>query len=68
MDVQPSPKTYRTTEAAQYIGIAASTLAKLRMRGQGPAYSKAGKRLVVYRSTDIDDWLLKSRRISTTSA
>ncbi|AZO72168.1 MAG: helix-turn-helix domain-containing protein [Mesorhizobium sp.] len=67
MDVQSAPKTLRTTEAARYIGIAPSTLAKLRMRGQGPAYSKAGKRLVVYRTTDIDDWLLKSRRISTSS-
>lgn len=65
MDVQPPPKTLRTTEAAQYIGVAPSTLAKLRMNGQGPAYSKAGKRLVVYRSTDIDDWLSKSRRTST---
>ncbi|RWA80456.1 helix-turn-helix domain-containing protein [Mesorhizobium sp.] len=67
MDVHSSPPTLRTTEAARYIGVAPSTLAKLRMRGEGPAYSKAGKRVVVYRTIDIDDWLLKSRRISTTS-
>ncbi|WP_352556849.1 hypothetical protein [Mesorhizobium caraganae] len=39
----------------------------MRMRGEGPPYSKAGKRLVVYRRSDIDNWLLDSRRISTST-
>ncbi|BCM16731.1 helix-turn-helix transcriptional regulator [Mesorhizobium sp. J8] len=67
MDEHSSPKTLRTVEAARYLGVTQSTLAKLRMRGAGPAYSKLSQRLIVYRSCDIDDWLAKSRRISTTS-
>ncbi|RWA68669.1 helix-turn-helix domain-containing protein [Mesorhizobium sp.] len=67
MDNQSFHKSMRTAEAARYIGLAQSTLAKLRMRGQGPAYSKPGGRVVVYRASDIDDWLLKSQRTSTQS-
>jgi len=59
-----SPKL-RAPEAAAYLGMSPSTLAKMRLRGDGPAYSKAGPRIVIYDKTDLDDWLAKSRRWST---
>jgi hypothetical protein len=46
------------------VGLAPSTLAKLRVRGDGPPYSKAGARIVVY---DIDEWLRATRRAATRS-
>lgn len=39
------------------------TLAKWRHEGKGPAYIKSG-RLVIYRGSDVLDWLA-SRRVET---
>lgn len=47
-------------QAADLIGISASTLAKLRLSGDGPAFLKLGKR-VAYRPADIESWI--SRRV-----
>ena len=55
----------RTDAAADYVGLSASTMAKMRLRGNGPAYSKAGPRIVVYRQEDLDSWLGSRRRSST---
>jgi predicted DNA-binding transcriptional regulator AlpA len=57
----------RTEAAARYLGLARSTLAKMRVRGDGPPYSKAGARVVVYDIKDLNDWLRKTRRTSTRS-
>lgn len=55
----------RAPQAASYIGLSASTLAKMRLRGDGPMYSKAGPRIVIYDRADLDAWLLSQRRRST---
>ena len=55
----------RAPAAAAYIGLSTSTLAKMRLRGDGPAYSKAGARVVVYDIADLDAWLAGRRRHST---
>ncbi len=52
-------------EASNYSGMGFSTLAKFRLKGGGPAYSKIGNK-VVYSVQDIDDWF-KSRRVANTS-
>ena len=57
----------RTEAAAQYVGLRPSTMAKMRVRGDGPPYSKAGARVVVYDIQDLNDWLRKTRRTSTRS-
>ena len=51
--------------AARYVGLSESTLAKLRLNGNGPTYCKLGRR-VVYRPTDLDQWL-QSRTARDTS-
>jgi predicted DNA-binding transcriptional regulator AlpA len=43
-------------EAAKFVGLAMSTLAKLRLSGNGPVYCKLGRR-VVYRREDLKAWL-----------
>ena len=58
-------RRFRTKDAAAYIGIAPSTLEKMRLTGTGPIYQKAGPRIVVYDIQDIDAWLTKRRRVST---
>ena len=55
----------RAPEAANFLGLSVSTLAKMRIRGDGPPYAKAGPRVVVYDPTDLEEWLASRRRIST---
>lgn len=55
------------SDAAQYLGLSASTLNKLRLTGDGPPYYKLSRR-VVYRQSDLDAWLESHRRYSTSVA
>jgi predicted DNA-binding transcriptional regulator AlpA len=55
----------RTPEAAAYVRLSISTLAKMRFRGDGARYVKAGPRIVVYNQADLDEWLASRRRRST---
>lgn len=48
--------TLTACEAAKMLGLATSTLAKLRLNGNGPTYCKLGRR-VVYRRADLERWL-----------
>jgi excisionase family DNA binding protein len=54
----------RTPEAAEYVGIASSTLEKLRVTGGGAPYIRIG-RVVLYDPDDLDAWLAAHRRKST---
>ncbi len=55
----------RPPAAGEYLGgISTSTLAKWRLSGSGPAFSKAG-RVVVYDVADLDNYLASRRRLST---
>ena len=47
-----SPET-----AAKYLDTSIFTLSDWRLKGKGPAYSKAGQRLVRYRRADLDAWI-----------
>lgn len=67
MDITTRHKL-RAPEAASYIGLSTSTLAKMRLRGDGPPYSKAGPRIVVYDLDDLNDWLAARRRHSTSES
>ena len=55
----------RVSDAARYLGLSESTLAKMRLRGDGPPYSKAGARVVVYALADLEAFLDARRRTST---
>ena len=52
-------------EAARHLGVAVSTLAKMRCRGGSPRYFKLGAR-VCYSRADLDEWL-EARRVCHTS-
>lgn len=55
----------RAPAAAEYLGLSVSTLAKMRVRGDGPTYAKAGARIVLYDRDDLDRWLNARKRRST---
>lgn len=52
-----SRKRLRSPQAAIHIGISPSTLAKWRMRGEGPPYHRCGPRIVFYFVDELDAWL-----------
>ncbi len=54
----------RPKEAAAYVKSSESTLAKKRLKGNGPTYTKFG-RLVLYAKRDLDEHLASRRRLST---
>ena len=59
------PKVVTAKTAAGFVGLSESTLAKLRLNGNGPTYCKLGRR-VVYRPADLEIWL-QSRTTRDTS-
>lgn len=50
------PKVVTARVAAKFVGLSESTLAKLRLNGNGPVYCKLGRR-VLYRPSDLERWL-----------
>jgi excisionase family DNA binding protein len=53
-----------TGQAGRYLRLARQTLAKLRCIGGSPAFYKVGRQ-VLYDRADLDAWLEKRRRRST---
>lgn len=59
-----NPLVLNAAQAAERLGLSTSTLAKLRLYGTGPTYSKLGRR-VVYQPDDLEAWILANRFQST---
>jgi len=55
----------RTPAAAEYLGIAASTLEKMRVSGTGPEFERVGKKAVVYSVEALEAYLAQRRARST---
>jgi hypothetical protein len=59
MDHETSGQNMRPAEAAGYLRVSESTLAKLRMRtnrAKGPKFGRLGG-CVIYRKSDLDAWV-----------
>ncbi len=70
LPIEASAATKRmlgTSEAAEYVGLAVQTLAKLRCTGDSPPFFKLGRQ-VVYEQKDLDEWLDARRRRSTSDS
>lgn len=52
-------------EAASYLRLSYSTLAKMRMTKDGPQFILQSARKVLYRRADLDRWLAERTRTST---
>jgi predicted DNA-binding transcriptional regulator AlpA len=55
----------RPPEAAPYIGLSVSTLAKQRLRGDGPKFVRLSPRAIGYLQADLDEWVASRRCLST---
>ncbi len=51
--------------AAEYVGLSASTLNKMRCLGEGPKFLKLTRAAVRYDPADLDAWVYERRRGST---
>jgi len=51
-------------EAAEVLRLSERTLERMRLTGLGPAYVKAGRR-VLYRQADLETWVAAQLRVST---
>jgi hypothetical protein len=58
----------RTPEAAKYVGLADSTLEKMRVAGTGPEFEKPADRVVVYSIPALEEFLAQRRARSTSEA
>ena len=58
-------RVLRTPQAAVYVGLARSTLEKMRVYGTGPQFVRLGSRAIGYFVKDLDEWLDRQRRTST---
>jgi predicted DNA-binding transcriptional regulator AlpA len=66
MQIVEPIKYLRTPDAARRLSLSTSLLEKMRVSGDGPAYFKVGA-AVLYDPKDIDDWVLRRKRSSTSS-
>ena len=44
-------------QAAEYLRVSKNYLDKLRVSGRGPAFVRLGRRKVLYRKSDLDEWV-----------
>lgn len=63
-DDGPTQKFLRANEAGAFLCLSSSTLAKLRVTGDGPVYRKLGGR-VVYALSDLQAWADAGAKRST---
>ena len=64
--LSPQRRRISVKEAAWHTGLSCSTLNKLRCSGQGPRFPKIGRR-VLYDFADLDSWIAKHLKTSTSS-
>jgi hypothetical protein len=53
-------------EAADYLKSSTSTLAKRRLNGDGPSFTRIG-RAIRYRKVDLDGWMVANLTSSTSA-
>lgn len=65
MNTNATSALLNAQKAADWTGLSTSTLAKLRLTGNGPTFAKLGRR-VVYRIDDLELWI-EAHRFKSTS-
>ena len=66
VDLSQPKAAFDVTRAAQYLGVSASYLNRLRTTGGGPIFIKIGNR-VTYRPVDLDAYQAQHARTSTSN-
>ena len=60
----PKPKL-RVNDAARHLGLAVSTMNKMRLSGLGPRFIRLTRRRVAYDLDDLEAWVAGRERNST---
>ena len=60
-----SPVWVTPKDAADHLGVSVGWLSKLRGVGDGPVFSKFGRRAIRFRLTELDRWAQERERAST---
>lgn len=70
MQIADEDRLIRVREAAEYLGVSASHLNKLRCWGGGPEFIRIGvnRGAIRYRVADLRTWVESKRRRSTSDA
>ncbi|MEE4208561.1 MAG: helix-turn-helix domain-containing protein [Parvularcula sp.] len=58
-------RLYTTKQAAEYLGLAISTMNRARVEGWGPEFTVLGARAVRYEQRALDEFIAAGRRQST---
>lgn len=56
----------RPQQVEELYGLSRKFLANARVRGDGPAFCKPSAQLVLYEVGELEAWISRSRRLSTT--
>lgn len=66
-DSEQKLRWLRAAECAELMGVSVDQLARWRVEGIGPRFSKLGHRIVVYKLADVHEWIEARARQSTTA-
>jgi predicted DNA-binding transcriptional regulator AlpA len=58
----------RAADAATYLGLAPVTMEKMRVTGEGPKFIMLTGRAIGYDIRDLDEWVDKRKRQSTSAS
>ena len=58
----------RPPEAAAFLGMSTSTLAKWRVYGIGPPFARLSRGICVYDIADLEAFVVQRKRLSTSDA
>jgi hypothetical protein len=62
------PENMRPRQAASYLGTSKAFLDQSRVHGTGPKFVRVSRSMVLYRRTDLDDFLEARLFVSTAEA
>lgn len=62
-----APEVLTTEQAATFLGCSTQFLEIARCKGDGPPFSKVGRRLIRYRKSTLLRWLEKNEVTSTSA-
>ena len=65
METTYQPRLVTEAEAAEMLGMTVSFLQARRVRGGGPPFVRVGSRTVRYDIRDLESWIRRQRREST---
>jgi predicted DNA-binding transcriptional regulator AlpA len=59
------PELATPAQVAEALRTTPSSLAQMRFRGHGPKFVRAGRRRILYRWSDVEQWISESVHVRT---